>query len=396
MGGVGATAGAAPTGTAVLIMALLVTVTSSSLALTMAYLFRSGYPYQSTVLAAQQLVCTGFGVVAMQLMPEERAKLRISRSNYLTMLLPFTIVLSAKLFLQNKAVQYVSPAFYAMTGQLLPVGVTIAGFLTGSQRFKWSTVCAAAVVSMGGMLIKAGQMELSPFGFILTMSSLGLDVVRLLLMQYLLQPLKLTGIGMMLLSAPQQCILFCVNGVFTDVGAIARRMQLTEDEGGFGSEFLPIVATVCALAVGVVLFNLFFVKMTSAIISAICTPFKDLCTIIMSDLFVDPRRETPRAMVGFGLACTASFVYNVHDIYARRKEKEREEDEKKPLLEEEGRAGGRGGGDADAEGGAGDDAAGERDEGDWTYTDAYKVGFTCCGAGIVVYSAALCWQLHHL
>ena len=72
MGGVGAAAGAAPTGTAVLIMALLVTVTSSSLALTMAYLFRSGYPYQSTVLAAQQLVCTGFGVVAMQLMPEER------------------------------------------------------------------------------------------------------------------------------------------------------------------------------------------------------------------------------------------------------------------------------------------------------------------------------------
>ena len=378
-----------------LIMALLVTVTSSSLALTMAYLFRSGYPYQSTVLAAQQLVCTGFGVVAMQLMPEERQKLRISRHNYLTMLLPFTIVLSAKLFLQNKAVQYVSPAFYAMTGQLLPVGVTIAGFLTGSQKFKWSTVCAAAVVSVGGILIKAGQMELSPFGFILTMSSLVLDVVRLLLMQHLLQPLRLTGIGMMLLSAPQQCILFCVNAVWTDVGAIARRMQLTEEQGGFGGEFMPIVATVCALAVGVVLFNLFFVKMTSAIISAICTPFKDLCTIIMSDLFVDPRTETPRAMAGFGLACTASFAYNVHDIYARLKAKESEEEEKKPLLEEEGRVGaaGKGGSDEVNDGGEGDDAGGE---GDWTYRDAYVVGFTCCGAGIVVYATALWWHLNRL
>ena len=378
-----------------LIMALLVTVTSSSLALTMAYLFRSGYPYQSTVLAAQQLVCTGFGVVAMQLMPEERKKLRISRHNYLTMLLPFTIVLSAKLFLQNKAVQYVSPAFYAMTGQLLPVGVTIAGFLTGSQKFKWSTVCAAAVVSVGGILIKAGQMELSPFGFILTMSSLVLDVVRLLLMQHLLQPLRLTGIGMMLLSAPQQCILFCVNAVWTDVGAIARRMQLTEEQGGFGGEFMPIVGTVCALAVGVVLFNLFFVKMTSAIISAICTPFKDLCTIIMSDLFVDPRTETPRAMAGFGLACTASFAYNVHDIYARRKAKESEEEEKKPLLEEEGRVGaaGKGGSDEVNDGGEGDDAGGE---GDWTYRDAYVVGFTCCGAGIVVYATALWWHLNRL
>jgi drug/metabolite transporter (DMT)-like permease len=347
------------------------------------------------VLAAQQLVCTGFGVVAMQLMPEERKKLRISRHNYLTMLLPFTIVLSAKLFLQNKAVQYVSPAFYAMTGQLLPVGVTIAGFLTGSQKFKWSTVCAAAVVSVGGILIKAGQMELSPFGFILTMSSLVLDVVRLLLMQHLLQPLRLTGIGMMLLSAPQQCILFCVNAVWTDVGAIARRMQLTEEQGGFGGEFMPIVGTVCALAVGVVLFNLFFVKMTSAIISAICTPFKDLCTIIMSDLFVDPRTETPRAMAGFGLACTASFAYNVHDIYARRKAKESEEEEKKPLLEEEGRVGatGKGGSDEVNDGGEGDDAGGE---GDWTYRDAYVVGFTCCGAGIVVYATALWWHLNRL
>ena len=53
-------------------------------------------------------------------------------------------------------------------------------------------------------------------------------------------------------------------------------------------------------------------------------------------------------------------------------------------------------GSGEAGGGAGDDAAGERGEGDWTYADAYKVGFTCCGAGIVVYSAALCWQLHHL
>ena len=388
MGGVGAAAGAAPTGTAVLIMALLVTVTSSSLALTMAYLFRSGYPYQSTVLAAQQLVCTGFGVVAMQLMPEERKKLRISRHNYLTMLLPFTIVLSAKLFLQNKAVQYVSPAFYAMTGQLLPVGVTIAGFLTGSQKFKWSTVCAAAVVSVGGILIKAGQMELSPFGFILTMSSLVLDVVRLLLMQHLLQPLRLTGIGMMLLSAPQQCILFCVNAVWTDVGAIARRMQLTEEQGGFGGEFMPIVATVCALAVGVVLFNLFFVKMTSAIISAICTPFKDLSTIVFSDLLVDKRTETPQAIIGFAMSCSASLAYNIHDVYEKRREAEARaaEDEAKPLLEAEtGAASAKTGGSCQPEL--------EEREDDWRVEDAYWVGLYCCVAGVIIYAYAVVWHL---
>ena len=74
---------------------------------------------------------------------------------------------------------------------------------------------------------------------------------------------------------------------------------------------------------------------------------------------------------------------------------ESEEEEKKPLLEEEGRAGatGKGGSDEVNDGGEGDDAGGE---GDWTYRDAYVVGFTCCGAGIVVYATALWWHLNRL
>ena len=41
----------------------------------------------------------------MRFRPEESAALRISKWNYATMLLPFSGVLSLKLFLQNKAVQ---------------------------------------------------------------------------------------------------------------------------------------------------------------------------------------------------------------------------------------------------------------------------------------------------
>ena len=81
---------APPTGNAVFVMAVLVVVVSSGLALVMAHLFRSGYPYQCSVLAVQQLVCTAFGAFMMGQRPEEAAKLRISRWNYLTMLLPFS------------------------------------------------------------------------------------------------------------------------------------------------------------------------------------------------------------------------------------------------------------------------------------------------------------------
>ena len=100
---------APPAGRTVVIMASIVVIVSSTLALSMAHLFRSGYPYQCTVLALQQLVCTVFASVAMSWNPEEAAKLRISQANYVTMLLPFSGVLSLKLFLQNKAVQSSPP-----------------------------------------------------------------------------------------------------------------------------------------------------------------------------------------------------------------------------------------------------------------------------------------------
>ena len=396
MGASAAGADAPPSGHAVFVMAVLVVVVSSSLALTMAHLFRSGYPYQCTVLALQQLVCTVFAAIAMRFRPEESAALRISKWNYATMLLPFSGVLSLKLFLQNKAVQYVSPAFYAMTGSLLPVGVTVLSIAMGTA--KSGPPSPPPRVSIGGVLIKFGQVELSPLGFALTMSSLGLDVVRLMLMQALLQPLKLTGMQTMLLSAPQQCLMFFVNAAWAEASDVAARAKLSPEDGGFGADFVPIVCTVCALAIGVVLFNLIFVKMTSAIISAICTPFKDLSTIVFSDLIVDKRTETPSAVIGFAMACTASLAYNIHDVYEKRAEaaKRETDEERKPLVggkedaAEKGKGpGGGGGGDA-----AGDEHknAGERDD-DWLIDDAYTVGAWMCVVGLIIYAYVVVWFL---
>jgi hypothetical protein len=155
---------------------------------------------------------------------------------------------------------------------------------------------------------------------------------------------------------------------------------------------------VCALAIGVVLFNLIFVKMTSAIISAICTPFKDLSTIVFSDLIVDKRTETPSAVIGFAMACTASLAYNIHDVYEKRAEaaKRKTDEERKPLVggkedaAEKGKGpGGGGGGDA-----AGDEHknAGERDD-DWLIDDAYTVGAWMCVVGLLIYAYVVVWFL---
>lgn len=386
-------------GLAILVTGAVVVFASSSLALLNAYTFRSGYPYQSSVLAMQQLLCTSFGVLVMQVLPAERKRLRISRNNYLKLLLPFSFILAVKLFLQNKAVQYVSPAYYAMTASTLPVAVTFVSILCGVSKFKWSTAIAVVLVSVGGVLIKQGQVELSFIGFVLTMTCLGLDSIRLVMAQVLLQPLNLSGPAMMLLSCPQQCLFFFLNAVWVDSADIARRFKLTGDNGGFGPEFLPLVLIVCSLAVVVVLVNLLFIKQTNAIISSIITPLKDLCTVIMSDLFVDKRQETQQAWLGFTIACATSLSYTIYDIKSRQKEGSEASERiagagieegsprsaygtEEPLLKAEKKAGGVANIDPDSVDGQGSP------EEVWMANDAYCVGFMCCGAGFTAYVVA--------
>ena len=195
---------------------------------------------------------------------------------------------------------------------------------------------------------------------------------------------------------------------------VARRLKFSADNGGFGREFIPLVLAVCSLAVVVVMANMIFVKMTSAIVSAITTPFKDLCTVVFSDMFVDKRVETPQAVIGFAIACVASLAYNVHDVTTR-------EDDKAG-----GAGGGDGGGGGGAAGGGGGkggleeggarspllrdekaertvggvaniDSESEGDGGDkeihgyWLINDAYCIGFICCGAGTTFYAATLAY-----
>ena len=74
-----------------------------------------------------------------------------------------------------------------------------------------------------------------------------------------------------------------------------------------------------AMAVNFVLFT--FMKLASAVVVAVTTPFKDVAIVTMSDAFVVKRREAPLSVAGFALACTVSLVFNVHTIRRREREK---------------------------------------------------------------------------
>ena len=381
-----------PVGIQILLAALANVASSSTLTVFNAWIFRQGYHYQWSLIVVQQMVCAVFAVAQVACLPGERQRLRISRKDYASTLLPFSVVVSLKLYVQNRAFELVSPAFYAMIASTLPVGVTALSVAVGAEPFRIAACVAAGAVAVGGAMIHAGELSLSPVGFTLTLIAMGLDVVRLVLVQRLVQPLKLSSSGLMLLSAPLQCVIAAIGAAVLESRAVAAAMS--------GGEFTALAWSLVflngALAVVVNLVIFVFVKVASAVAVAVTTPFKDLAVVLLSDEFVVRRRETTMSVAGFALACTASLGYNVWNIGVKEREwGERERLERyAPLAGDEGsktRA------SSSESAPSGDEFETEFDchAGMWRIADAHNATLACVGTAVLVTCAAILAQLDY-
>ena len=381
-----------PVGIQILLAALANVASSSTLTVFNAWIFRQGYHYQWSLIVVQQMVCAVFAVAQVACLPGERQRLRISRKDYASTLLPFSVVVSLKLYVQNKAFELVSPAFYAMIASTLPVGVTALSVAVGAEPFRIAACVAAGAVAVGGAMIHAGELSLSPVGFTLTLIAMGLDVVRLVLVQRLVQPLKLSSSGLMLLSAPLQCVIAAIGAAVLESRAVAAAMS--------GGEFTALAWSLVflngALAVVVNLVIFVFVKVASAVAVAVTTPFKDLAVVLLSDEFVVRRRETTMSVAGFALACTASLGYNVWNIGVKEREREEERERLEryaPLAGHEVKT--RASSSESAP--SGDEFETEFDchAGMWRIADAHNATLACVGTAVLVTCAAILAQLDY-
>ena len=270
-----------------------------------------------------------------------------------------------------------------MFASVLPVGVTALAIVRKIEPFRLSTVAAAALVSVGGVMIKAGEVRLSPAGFVLTASALGLDVVRLVLMQYLVQPLQLSGMGVMLLSSPLQCLIAAFGAVLFESADVSNKIMA----GDFPvtAWLVLLLNGALAMAVNFVLFT--FMKLASAVVVAVTTPFKDVAIVTMSDAFVVKRRETPLSVAGFALACTVSLVFNVHTIRRREREKAELAALDAPLVPSARNE--KTGNEAD---GKDEDALAE-DARTWRFDDATNAAVTCCALGMLLLATGVLARL---
>ena len=153
-----------------------------------------------------------------------------------------------------------------------------------------------------------------------------------------------------------------------------------------------------AMAVNFVLFT--FMKLASAVVVAVTTPFKDLAIVAMSDAFVVRRTETPLSIAGFALACGTSLVYNVLNIRRREREKAQLEALDAPLIPPTSVGDGKSfSSDSDAkekeqdQKRVGEDDQASDDARTWRFDDAANAAMTCCALGMLLLATAVLARL---
>ena len=134
---------------------------------------------------------------------------------------------------------------------------------------------------------------------------------RLLLLEHLLRRLRVTVGALLVYTAPLEIALLTA-------GAVAFESRWLMDEvPKFDRALWFLLAGNSAWAVGTNVTTYCFVRAGSALLAACAAPFKDVATIVLSDTFVEPRRESRVSVFGYSVACVASFAYCVGKLDER-------------------------------------------------------------------------------
>ena len=189
-------------------------------------LFLRGFRCQFTLLAVHNAVCGAVGFAVVANVPEERQRAQLRFGQIVRYCLPLAVCHSMKLYLQNKALEMLSPAFLSMLYGVTPVLVCIACMAIGWERFRWNTLVLIIVATFGITLTAIGEVYSSTVGTTLALVSILMEVGRLLLLQHLLKNLGVTVSGLLVYTAPMEIGILAIGAAVFElpwiVGEMAR------------------------------------------------------------------------------------------------------------------------------------------------------------------------------
>ncbi|KAI1342549.1 triose-phosphate transporter family-domain-containing protein [Xylariaceae sp. FL0016] len=235
---------------------------------------------------------------------DSRKKVPMDSQTYMRAIVPIGIMFSLSLICGNLAYIYLSVSFIQMLKATNVVATLIATWMFGMAAPSMKTLANVSVIVVGIIIASFGELKFDMFGFIVQVSGVVAEALRLVMVQRLLssEEFKMDPLVSVYYYAPA-CAL--INGVVTLFVEVPRLTM--GDIFGLGIFTLLANAIVAfGLNVSVVL----LIGKTSAVVLTMAGVLKDIL-LVMSSMIIFGDPVTGQQWVGYSIALGGLTYYKL-------------------------------------------------------------------------------------
>eukprot|EP00601_Ochromonadales_sp_CCMP2298_P013351 CAMPEP_0173250712 /NCGR_PEP_ID=MMETSP1142-20121109/19735_1 /TAXON_ID=483371 /ORGANISM="non described non described, Strain CCMP2298" /LENGTH=311 /DNA_ID=CAMNT_0014183497 /DNA_START=33 /DNA_END=965 /DNA_ORIENTATION=- len=226
---------------------------------------------------------------------------RVSWHDYWTKIVPPGIFFATGLVLGNMAYGYISLAFIQMIKSFTPVPALLLTFVTGRQEPSLPLLGIVVVISGGVVLSTVGEMHFRLVGFIIQMSAVFSDCLRMVYTEAVLKDLNLDTLSMLYYHAPTCAVIIGVGFLIFEAPSF--------DVGLFTPALCVLLLLNAMLAFSLNFAALYLMSGSSTVVVSVSGPLKDILIVCLSVLiFHTP--VTITQVVGFSISLTGLFIFS--------------------------------------------------------------------------------------
>ncbi|WWC69579.1 uncharacterized protein I206_103522 [Kwoniella pini CBS 10737] len=275
---------------------------SSAVILYNKYLYSNlNYPYP-IFITSYHLGCAALGTRVLRVttnLMNGLDKVEMTRELYLKSILPIGVLFSGSLILSNTAYLTLSVSFIQMLKAFTPVAILLISAIFKLQVLTSRLVMIVLLISTGCALAAYGELHFEMFGFLCQVSAVAFESSRLVMIQILLQGLKMDPLCSLHYYAPVCAIINACFLPFTE-GLVPFREYLRIGP--------LIMISNAAVAFGLNVAAVFLIGAAGGLVLTLAGVFKDILLISSSVIFFGSP-ITSVQIFGYSLALGGMVAY---------------------------------------------------------------------------------------
>jgi len=283
------------------------------------YLMTEGrFPYALPLVLLQMAFCSSFAIVLRYVQPslfpaltDPIKRVPIDKDFVVSGVLPIGAAFSASLVLTNLAYEKLSVSFLQMLKECNIIIVYAFSLVAALEIFSWRHVQVILFAMVAASLTISGELHFSMDGFMIQVSSMVCECLRIVLQSVLLSGKKLDALSYVLVVSPV-CFVF-LGGLWLlllalPAGALGTGLALPS--WAILHEYAPLLLGNCCLAFSLNVSIALLIKNTSAVSYIFCGVLKDIVAVLVS-VVVLHESISPVQCVSFSMQIFAVVVWSL-------------------------------------------------------------------------------------